>query len=380
MKNFLINFLKPTGLLVLACFTSSCWNLKPTSREFQSHALYEPADFVDTDPEGEPVAKATPKEPDFQQLKFDKRIKSSDLQAPSGPYRVGPGDILSIEVAENAATQQKTKVMPDGMLYYDVANGVNVKGLTLKEISTKLSHALKEDYVNPVVTVNIDTPDSQRFWMLGQVRKPGAYAIKKPTTLVDAISLGEGLVGASQDEVGNPEPADLERAIMIRNGELIPVDFEALVHEGDLSQNVYVKGGDYIHIPSSAARSIYVLGEVSRPGPIYYEKGVTLLSAVAAAGGISKDAVASRALVIRGSTREPKVAVIDFWKIRKGKEPDLALQGGDIIWMPRTAWTQLARYTEAVLTTAGQAVAVQEGLGVLGATGSAGVTITAGGN
>ena len=380
MRTLISPFSRLFAWLAIASMASSCVHMRPVSREFQTHSLYDPADFVDTDPDGHPVAKSQVEEPDFQQLKFNKRVNPRDLQAPSGPYRVGPGDILSIEVAENAATQQKTKVMPDGMLYYDVANGINVKGNSLKEISTKLSHALKDDYVNPVVTVNVDTPDSQRFWLLGQVRTPGAYPIKKPTTVVDAISQGGGLTGASQDEVGNPEPADLERAIMIRDGNLIPVDFDALIHEGDLSQNAYVKGGDYIFIPSSAARSIYVLGEVARPGPIYYEKGATLLSAVSAAGGIAKDAVASRALIIRGSTREPKVAVINFWAIRKGKEPDLALQGGDIIWMPRTPWTQLARYTEAVLTTAGQAVAVQEGLGVLGATGSAGVTITAGGN
>jgi polysaccharide export outer membrane protein len=196
---------------------------------------------------------------------------------------------------------------------------------------------------------------------------------------VDALSLASGLVGASQDEVGNPEPADLERAILIRNGGLVPVHFEKLIHEGDMSQNVYLKGGDYIFVPSSVSRSIYVLGEVSRPGPVYYEPGVTLLSSVAAAGGIAKDAVGSRALIIRGSTHEPKVAVVNFWEIRKGKQPDLRLQGGDIVWMPRTPWTQLARYTEAVLSTAGQAVAVQEGLGVLGSTGSAGITINAGG-
>lgn len=379
MKLYFQRFRNAVPLLLAGSFVSSCIHLKPEHREFQTHALYEPADFVDSDVDGEGSFEKVAEEPDFQQLKFEKRIDPQDLQRPTGPYRIGPGDILEIEVAENAATQQKTKVMPDGMLYYDVAKGTNVKGLTLKEVSTKLSHALKDDYVNPVVTVNIDTPDSQRFWMLGQVKTPGAYPIKKPTTVIDALSLASGLVGASQDEVGNPEPADLERAILIRDGGLVPVHFEKLIHEGDMSQNVYLKGGDYIFVPSSVSRSIYVLGEVSRPGPVYYEPGVTLLSSVAAAGGIAKDAVGSRALIIRGSTHEPKVAVVNFWEIRKGKQPDLRLQGGDIVWMPRTPWTQLARYTEAVLSTAGQAVAVQEGLGVLGSTGSAGITITAGG-
>ncbi|MEM9018847.1 MAG: SLBB domain-containing protein, partial [Verrucomicrobiota bacterium] len=243
-----------------------------------------------------------------------------------------------------------------------------------------LAQLLEEDYVNPVVTVNVANADSQRFWILGQVRQPGTYSIKKPTTVVDALSIGGGLLSNDRgEEVGNPEAADLERAILIRDGDLIPVDFYSLIHEGDMSQNVYVKGGDYIFIPSLTARSVYVLGEVAQPGPVYYETGTTLLSAVASVGGLNKDAIGSKALILRGGTRNPQAAVVNINAIRKGKEPDLKVEGGDIIWVPKTAWTKLNEYVEAVLITAGQAVAVQEGLAVLGATGDAGVTIQAGG-
>ena len=267
------------------------------------------------------------------------------------------------------------------MLHYDVANGIHVKGLTLADISTRLSKILEENYVNPVVSVNVAQADSQRFWMLGQIKVPGAYPIKKPTTLVDALSFGGGLLSNGEDrEVGNPEAADLERAILIRNGDLVPVNFEALVREGDMSQNVYVRAGDYIFVPSLTAQSIYILGEVAQPGPVYYEAGNTLLSVVASAGGINKNAVGSKALIIRGGTRQPKVAVVNVNAIRRGKEPDLRLEGGDIVWVPRPPWTKLNDYVEAVLITAGQAVAVQEGLGVLGSSGGAGVAITAGGN
>jgi len=211
------------------------------------------------------------------------------------------------------------------------------------------------------------------------VKTPGAYPIKKPTTLIDALSFGGGLLSSVEDrEVGNPEAADLERAILIRDGDLVPVDFEALVREGDMSQNVYVRAGDYIFVPSLTVRSIYILGEVARPGPVYYESGATLLSSVASAGGLSKDAIGSKALIIRGGTRNPEVAVVNVNAIRKGKEADLLLEGGDIVWIPKTPWTKLNDYVEAVLVTAGQAVAVQEGLGVLGSSGGAGVSIIAG--
>jgi protein involved in polysaccharide export with SLBB domain len=368
-------------LATLAAAATSCVQLRPADREFKAHAVYEPEEFAGQPATAEEALNRIPKDPDFQQLEFDRTLDPRLLQAPGGPYRVGPGDILDIEVAENESTRRKTKVMPDGMLYYDVASGVNVKGHTLQEISTRLSKLLDGDYVNPVVSVNVATADSQRFWMLGQVRTPGAYPIRKPTTVVDALSQGGGLLSNSDDsEVGNPEAADLERAILIRDGDLVPVDFESLIREGNMSQNVYVRGGDYIFVPSLTTRSIYVLGEVIRPGPVSYESGATLLTAVSAAGGVDKDAVGSKALILRGGTHRPKVAVVNVNAVMRGKQPDLRLEGGDIVWVPRTPWTKLNEYVEAVLITAGQAVAVQEGLGVLGTSGSAGVTITAGGN
>lgn len=378
------NLLHLATLTALAGLLSSCIHLKRTHREFHTAAEFanDPGEVPPGDQiTAEEALQQLPKDPVFQRVRLDRQLDRSQLQAPIGPYRVGPGDELDIEVAELGETRARTKVMPDGMLYYNVARGIDVRGRTIPEISTLLSKALETDYVNPVVTVNVAKADSQRFWILGQVQKPGAYPITKPTTLIAALSNGGGLLTNTEtSEVSNPEPADLERAILIRRGDLVPVDFERLVREGDISQNVYVKGGDYIFVPSLTTRSFYVLGHVNQPGPVYFEHGATLVSAVAAAGGPRPDAIVTKALILRGGALRPKVAVVNLGNIMKGGESDLKLEGGDIVWLPRSPWSKLEDYVEAVLITAAQAVAVQEGLGVLGATGSAGVTITAGGN
>lgn len=380
----LLRFAASVLLLSAAGSLASCIHWKPADREFRTDAGFAYDATFDAESAGmtaEEALKRIPKDAKFETLKIDRNLDRSLLQAPGGAYRVGPGDELDIEVAELKETRARTKVMPDGMLYYDVARGIDVGGRTIGEISTLLSKALENDYVNPVVTVNVAKADSQRFWMLGQVQKPGAYPITKPTTLIAALSAGGGLLTNTEGgEVSNPEAADLERAILIRDGDLIPVDFERLVREGDMSQNVHVRGGDYIFVPSLTPRSFYVLGHVTRPGPVFFERGATLVSAVAAAGGPRPDAIVTKALILRGGTLHPQVAVVNLKAVMKGQEPDLKLEGGDIVWVPRSPWTKLERYVEAVLITAAQAVAVQEGLGVLGATGSAGVTITAGGN
>ena len=85
----------------------------------------------------------------------------------------------------------------------------------------------------------------------------------------------------------------------------------------------------------------------------------------------------SKALILRGGTRDPKVAVVDIEAVTRGKEPDLALEGGDIVWVPRNMWTNLKKYAEAILITASQAVAIQESITVIGGEGRAGVTIPA---
>ena len=244
----------------------------------------------------------SPEGPRFEQLKIERKVSPALLKAPTGGYRGGPGDQLSIEVAEDANTLAATKVMPDGMLYYDVADGVNVKGRTLSEISAALGESLKEDYLNPVVSVNLADAQSQRFWTLGQVKRPGAYPIQKPTTLIDAISQAGGMFGGQVDSRGDTqETVDLDRSILIRDGDVLPVDFRSLIQNGDMKQNVYVQAGDYIYLPSVQNKAVYLLGEVSTPGPVYLNETPTLLSALASAGGTKKDAVVSKALIIRGS-------------------------------------------------------------------------------
>ncbi|MDF1737758.1 MAG: polysaccharide biosynthesis/export family protein [Verrucomicrobiales bacterium] len=379
MKKLLVPIKMLAILAIGSQALTSCVSLRPPDREFRAVAEHP---YMGGDEELIPDADATPvaKEPVFQSIKCGAPLDKSLLSRPTGPYRIGPGDILDIEVAENKDTRTKSTVMPDGMLYFNTARGVNVKGKTVREISTLLSHQLKEDYVNPVVTVNVSKADSQRFWMLGQVAKPGTYPITKPTTLVDAISTGSGLLSVRDSvNVNNPESADLERAAIIRDGEVLPVNFDSLIREGDMSQNIYVNAGDYIFIPSLTASSIYVLGHVNNPGPISYERDLTMLAAVAGAGGPKPEAVVTKALIIRGGHHNPEVAVVNFRDIMKGFDSDLRLEAGDIIWMPRSNWSNVIKYTGAVLNTAAQAIAVQEGLGVLGATGGAGISISAGG-
>jgi polysaccharide export outer membrane protein len=318
--------------------------------------------------------------PDFEVVTIDRIVPSHLLEKPTGPYRVGPGDLLDLEVAENGTTRTSTRVMPDGKLYYDVADGVQVKGKSLREISQILSTELAEDYPTPIVSVNLAEASSQRVWLMGQVKNPGAYPIARPTTLLQAVSQAGGMYNGSAGGNSTEEMVDLDRSLVIRNGEPIPVDFTELVKNGDMSQNIYVEGGDYIYLPSVQHSAVYVLGAVQNPGPVRFENQVSALSALAVAGGHDKNAVITKALIIRGSLHSPSVAVINLNGIMRGNANDVPLVPGDILWVPKSEWTYLKKYVESVVFTAAQAVAVQGGIQAIGASGGSSVTISAGAN
>lgn len=318
-------------------------------------------------------------DPVFESLDLVREIPSEALRPSTTPYRVGPGDSLAIEVAEDARTQATATVMPDGMLYYDVAGGIKASGKTLGEISGLLAQMLEKDYPSPVVTVNLADAQSQRFFILGQVTNPGAYPMGKPTTLIEAISLAGGFYSGESYDGNTQNTIDLDRSTLIRDGDLMPVDFRGLIEHGDMNQNVYIRPGDYLYFPSVQHRAVYVLGAVQNPGPVYFDTDPTILSSVAIAGGPREDAIITKALVIRGSLSDPKVATVNLHNIIRGYDADARLVGGDIVWVPNTVFSYLSEYAEAALITASQALAVQGGLSVLGKEfGGANVSIQAG--
>ena len=102
---------------------------------------------------------------------------------------------------------------------------------------------------------------------------------------------------------------------------------------GDPTQNVVLRDGDIITIPSPPVGDFYMSGEIARPG-VYSLTGrkITLLQAVAAAGGLTAVAVPWRTEVIRrNSETEEDIIYVDLSKIARGDAPDFYLQPEDLI-------------------------------------------------
>ncbi len=169
------------------------------------------------------------------------------------------------------------------------------------EFSKKLREALKRDYTNPLVNVSLVEVLSRRYWILGRVFKPGLYPLRQPTTLLEAISQAGGLF-TSRFSGTTEELADLSKSVVIRDGEILPVNFEKLVRAGDTSQNIYLHHNDYIYLPSAATSTVLILGAVAAPQAVGYKDSLTLIDCIAQCNG------ACQGRLPQGSRHRPRYA------------------------------------------------------------------------
>lgn len=335
------------AIVLLGLWGTSCKQLIPDS-QFDARATDQ-----------------TLRSPTFTNVKIKRSPDRKLLNPPAASYILGPGDIMEIEIAEVGGTLARTFVMPDGMVYYNLAGGVYAEGLTTAEFSKKLREALKRDYTNPLVNVSLVEVRSRRYWILGRVFKPGLYPLRQPTTLLEAISQAGGLF-TSRFSGTTEELADLSKSVVIRNGEILPVNFEKLVRSGDTSQNIYLHHNDYIYLPSAATSTVLLLGAVAAPQAISYKDSLTLIDCIAQCKGPAKGAYLKEVVIVRGSLDKPAASIVNLEAILTGNETNVLLQPGDIVWIPKRPLGLLEATVQLVFQDAARTIASGEGSRVAG--------------
>lgn len=293
------------------------------------------------------------------------------LQIPSEHFTIGPGDRLEIEIIGDPTTLTTTTVGPDGKIYFNLLAGLDVWGKTLPEaralIEKEMTQFVREP---PRVSVTLRGVESRRVWLLGRLNTPGIYPMAAPMTLLEALTVAGGPISPTTlPPSGNgatsmnfaEDIADLHRSFVIRNGQVLPVDFYGLLKGGDMSQNIYLQPDDFIYVPSAVTREIFVLGAVLQPRSVPYRERMSLVAAVAGAQGTIKDAYLSHVAVVRGSLTQPKIAVVDFKAVTRGESPDVLLEPGDIVYVPFAPYRVLERYANLILNTFVSTVAINEG-------------------
>jgi polysaccharide biosynthesis/export protein len=283
------------------------------------------------------------------------------LRAPTNEFRLGPGDKVDIEVIGDERSQATTLVGPDGKIYFDLLPGLEVWGFTTAQVRDLLQHELSRYVRNPRVSVSLREVRSSRVWVLGRLETPGIYPLAQPTTVVDAITRAGGLYTA-QFTGTTEELADLRHSFLLRHGRFMPVDFNRLIHEGDMSQNIYLEPDDFIYLPSALSTEVYVLGAVTEARAVSFKDQVTLSSAIANARGTLPDAWLHEVVIIRGSLTNPHYAVVNFLDILKGRAPEVPLQPRDIVYVPDKPLAVWRDGLQTMVNTFVRTVAANEGL------------------
>jgi polysaccharide export outer membrane protein len=321
----------------------------------------------------------------LNQVDLTNRFDKGLLQPSTNLFTLGPGDKIEIELLGDPASKITTVVAPDGKIYFNLLPGLDVWGLTLGQAKAQIEHELSK-YIKdqPQVSMAVRDVESKHIWILGDVQAPGIYPLASPTTLLEALSLAGGTLNLSsfrQNEVfgASDELADLRRSFVLRQGKMLPVDFQRLIQMGDLSQNIYLEPDDFIYLPAATAREIYVLGAVTEARAVPFKEGMTVASAIASAYGTVNGAYLQHVAVVRGSLSHPQIAIVDYKYVIRGKASDIALQPRDIVYVPFSPYRYLTRYAQLIVDTFVSSAAINGGTSLIGQPrGAAGVFIPVG--
>lgn len=259
---------------------------------------------------------------------------------------IGPGDILNIKVFETPEMDQQARVTDSGEIPLVLGGTIKVAGLTPAAAAREVERVLvKGNYLlTPHVGVTVAQYATQYVSVMGQVHAPGNYPIGTPRSILDVLAQAGGLTDTADRKVTIERRGTKERVEF----------FVSNKSDAAFTSNVLVYPGDIVLVPK--ADLVYVLGDVGRPGgfaKLTNDSRLTVLQAVAMAGGTQPTAVPSHARLIRkkpdGSVEELKLPLSDM---QKGHKPDIQLKADDIIYVPFSYARNLALGSSAMVAGA----------------------------
>jgi polysaccharide biosynthesis/export protein len=285
-------------------------------------------------------------------------------------YRIGPRDLLEISIYELEAPSEtkriRVRVSHTGSVVLPLIGSIQSVGLTASGLQASIEARLAKDFIyNPSVSVLIAEFKARRVTVLGEVNDPGTFELKEnSTTLVHVLALA----GSPTKEAGSKAfllraapathagrlpgsiPAETPAETPAKPGtepdtktgrrlglelgrkldeSLVQIDLTDLIENGNMALNCVLQDGDLIHIPK--ASMCFVTGLVHYPGGFPLRGDVTLLKAIALAGGARANATPELTVLLRLTDKGRESIPIDLARVEAGTSGDVLMQPGDVL-------------------------------------------------
>lgn len=264
--------------------------------------------------------------------------------------RLGAGDLIEVSVYNVAELTAKARVSSGGDVYLPLIDSVNVGGLTVEEAEGVIQKRLSDGgfVKNPHVSVFVNEYASQGASVLGEVSRPGVYRVLGQQRLFDLISAAGGLTEKAGRSITVMPRGQPDKAITL------PLSRNVNDNPGS---NIPVYAGDTIIVRK--ADVVYVVGDVGRPsGFLMDSEHLTVLQAIALAGGLTRTANLGGARIIRKGPAGMTETPVQLKKILRAQAPDMPMQANDILFVPTSAAKALAGRTLEAAMQAATAVSI----------------------
>lgn len=253
------------------------------------------------------------------------------LYAQSPEYKIGAEDVLEIRFWQDESLNTTVRVGQDGRITMDIIGSIEASGKTTEELQSEIIRQMSRLNKNiSQAVVRVTQYNFNFLYLTGQVLSPGKRTYETIPGLWDVINEAGGITALG----------DLTRVTIIRGGEeagkVEVVNVTKAVSEGNVDKLPRIRRQDTIEIPAlpggipqaqigefttEAKNQVYVLGAVTRPGPVQFEDNADLLQILAAAGGPSPSADLKKVKIISRDGAYSQTYQINIEKYAKTGEP-----------------------------------------------------------
>ncbi|WP_235533766.1 MULTISPECIES: polysaccharide export protein EpsE [unclassified Roseateles] len=240
--------------------------------------------------------------------------------AVSPEYRLGSGDVIRIMVYQNPDLTLETRVSETGVISFPLLGNVRIGGLGVSAAEKLIADGLKNgNFVkSPQVTLTLLQVKGNQASVLGQVNRPGRYPIETADMRVTDLLANAGGVATTG--------GDMLVLSGVRNGKPFRMEIDlpnVFSADQNRANDVLIQNGDVLWVDRSPL--VYIYGEVQRPGPFRLERGMTLMQALAAGGGLTQRGT-ERGIRVHRKGADGKVQVIQA-------ALDDGVKDGDVVYV-----------------------------------------------